>query len=131
MEIHFKIIGVLLMILSLVHSVFPKYFNWEEDLRSLSLINKQMLKVHTFFIALIIFLLGLLCFTHSKDLIETPLGKSISLGLGLFWTIRLIFQFFVYSKKLWQGKIFETIVHVLFTFFWIYLSILFWWNYFN
>tara|TARA_R110000737_G_scaffold217581_1_gene233983 strand:- start:720 stop:905 length:186 start_codon:yes stop_codon:yes gene_type:complete len=48
MEVHLKIIGVLLMALALVHIIFPKYFNWKEELKSLSLINKQMMTIHTF-----------------------------------------------------------------------------------
>ena len=131
MEIHFKIIGVLLMILALVHIIFPKYFNWKEELKSLSLINKQMMSVHTFFIALVVFLMGLLCLSSSTDLIETKLGKSISLGLGIFWAVRLYIQFFVYSSKLWKGKIFETSIHIIFSGLWIYLCAIFWINYLN
>lgn len=126
MHLHLKIIGALLIILALVHIAFPKYFNWEKELSSLSLINRQMITVHTFFIALTIFLMGLLCLTSSNELIETTLGKKISLGLGIFWTIRLIIQFFGYSSKLWKGKAFETTVHILFTFLWTYLSFIFW-----
>ncbi|MCU0393304.1 MAG: hypothetical protein MUE81_19505 [Thermoflexibacter sp.] len=131
MEIHFKIIGAILIVLALVHTIFPKYFHWEEELKPLSLINRQMMKVHTFFIALVILLIGLLCFTSANELTNTALGKRISLGLGIFWTIRLFFQFFVYSPKLWRGKVFETIVHILFSLFWIYLSIVFWGNFFE
>ena len=104
MEIHFKIIGTLLIALALVHIVFPKYFNWKEELKSLSLINRQMMTVHTFFIALTLFLIGLLCLTSSSELVETNLGKKISLGLGIFWTFRLFIQFFGYSNDLWKGK---------------------------
>lgn len=129
MILHFKIIGFLLISLALVHLIFPKYFNWKEELKSLSLINKQMMTIHTFFIALIVFLMGLLCLTSAEELIETRLGKTISLGLGIFWTLRLIIQFFGYSTKLWKGKRFETIFHILFSGFWIYLSIIFWMNY--
>jgi hypothetical protein len=75
--------------------------------------------------------MGLLCFTSANELTNTALGKRISLGLGIFWTIRLFFQFFVYSPKLWRGKVFETIVHILFSLFWIYLSIVFWGNFFE
>ena len=57
-----------------------------------------MMTVHTFFIALIVFLMGLLCLTSSNELIETNLGKKISLGLGIFWTVRLFIQFFGYSS---------------------------------
>lgn len=125
MEIHFKIIGVLLMVLALVHFIFPKYFNWEEELKTLSLINKQMMTVHTFFIAVTVFLMGLLCITSTTELIETKLGKTICLGLGIFWLLRLFIQFFVYSTQLWKGKKFETIVHIFFSFLWIYLSFVF------
>ena len=131
MILHFKIIGFLLMVLALVHLIFPKYFNWKEELKSLSLINKQMMTIHTFFIALVVFLMGLLCLTSATELIETRLGKTISLGLGIFWSFRLIIQFFGYSPKLWKGKRFDTIIHILFSGLWIYLSIIFWMNYIN
>ncbi|MDB4180810.1 hypothetical protein N9611_01000 [Flavobacteriaceae bacterium] len=129
MYIHFKISGVLLIILALSHVIFPKYFNWKDDLKSLSLVNRQVMIIHTFFIALIVFLMGLLCLTSTIDLIETTLGKTLSLGLGVFWSIRLFIQFFGYSKALWKGKRFETIIHILFSGLWGYLSILFWMNY--
>lgn len=131
MEIHFKIIGVLLMILALVHIIFPKYFNWKVELQSLSLINRQMMTIHTFFIALVVFMIGLLCLTSTFELIETKLGKTISLGLGIFWTLRLLIQFFGYSSELWKGKAFETLVHIVFSGLWLYLSAIFWMNYLN
>lgn len=131
MEIHFKVIGILLMALALVHVIFPAYFNWEEDLKPLSLVNREMMKVHTFFIALIVLLIGLLCFTSATELIETKLGKTVSLGLAIFWVIRLITQFFGYSRTLWKGKVFETTAHIFFSGLWIYLSVIFFWNYLN
>ena len=131
MEIHFKIIGTALIILALIHVIFPRYFNWNEDLKSLSLINREMMIVHTFFIAVVVFLMGLLCLIHTNEIIETKLGKSISLGFGIFWTLRLLIQFFGYSSKLWKGKTFETIVHIIFSGLWIYLSGIFWWNFLN
>jgi hypothetical protein len=126
MHLHLKIIGVLLVALSLVHIIFQRYFNWSKELGLLSLINRQMMTVHTFFIALTIFLIGLLCITSGNELINTDLGKRISLGLAIFWMIRLIIQLFGYSTQLWKGKTFETSVHILFTCLWIYISFIFW-----
>ena len=126
MHLHLKIIGYLLIVLALVHIIFPKYFKWGKDLSALSLINRQMMTVHTFFIALTVLLMGLLCVTSTNELIETNLGKRISLGIGIFWTIRLFIQFFGYSSKLWKGKTFETSVHIVFTLLWTYLSFIFW-----
>lgn len=91
----------------------------------MSLINRQMMFVHTFFIAFTVFLIGLLCLTSAKEIIETPLGNRVALGLGVFWALRLFIQLFGYSSKLWKGKGFETMVHVIFTMLWIYLSVTF------
>lgn len=125
MHIHLKIIGILLSLLAFLHLGFSKYFNWKKELSNLSLINSQMMKVHTFFLALILLLVGILCFTSSNEIIETNLGKKLAFGLAIFWFVRLVFQFFVYSPKLWRGKRFETIMHVLFSLFWGYLSVVF------
>lgn len=129
MELHLKIVGTILINLALAHSIFPKYFNWKKELKPLQLINRQMMMVHTFFIALMVFLMGLLCITAAPGLTTTKLGKTVSLGLGIFWTARLCIQFFGYSTALWKGKTIETIVHIAFSGLWVYLSIVFWSNY--
>ncbi|MBK8350588.1 MAG: hypothetical protein IPL21_02495 [Saprospirales bacterium] len=125
MELQLKIIGFILIALSLIHLTFPKKFNWKEEFKSVSLINKEMMYIHTFFIGLLILLNGLLCIFCASDLINTKLGKQISLGLFIFWCFRLLFQFIGYSSRLWKGKSFETIIHVLFTILWSYLTTIF------
>jgi hypothetical protein len=125
MEVHLKIVGSLLITLSLMHIIIPKYFKWEQDLTSLSLITKQILYVHTFFIAFVVLLIGLLCLSYSHELVYDPFGRVISLGLFGFWLTRLIFQFFVYSPKVWRGKRFETVMHVVFSITWVYFTSVF------
>jgi hypothetical protein len=125
MQTHLTIIGSLLVALALIHIPFPKYFRWKEELKALSTINRQMMTVHTFFIALTVFLMGILCLSSADELVETELGKRISLGIGVFWTIRLFIQFFGYSTSLWKNKVFETSMHIIFSALWMYLSIVF------
>jgi hypothetical protein len=122
MEIHLKIVGSLLIGLSLMHIFVPKYFQWEKELVSVSLITKQILYVHTFFIALIVLLIGLLCLNYSHELVYSAFGRVISLGLFGFWLTRLIFQFLVYSPKVWKGKKFETVMHFVFSLLWLYFT---------
>ena len=69
---------------------------------------------------------GLLCLSSSELLLTTELGHRICSGMAVFWSIRLIFQFFVYSPELWKGKTFETIVHICFSCLWLYISAVFW-----
>ena len=130
MELHLKIIGILLIILSFVHIGFPKYFDWKNDLKNLSLINRQMMQVHTFFIAFAVFLIGVLCVSSSEDLINTEFGRRISLGIGLFWAVRLLIQFFGYSFELWKNKKFETLMHIVFSILWLYMTVIFTSTYF-
>jgi len=130
MELHIRLIGIILVGLALAHIVFPSYFNWKEELKPLSLINRQMMIVHTFFIALTVFLMGILCITSTEELVHTSIGKAISLGFGVFWGTRLVVQFVGYSAELWQGKRFETVVHVVFSLMWAYFTFVFLTNYF-
>ncbi len=125
MELHLKAIGYVLILLAIIHVGFPRQFNWKQEMSTMSLVNRQMMYVHTFFIALVVLLMGILCLTSAKELIETSLGKKICFGLGVFWLIRLFIQFFGYSSKLWKGKTFETTVHIVFIFLWTYLSFIF------
>lgn len=125
MELQFKITGILLMLLALLHFSFPKYFNWQQELSLLSIMNRQMMYVHAFFIAFVVFLIGLLCLTSSHELLTTTLGRRICLGIGIFWIARLCVQFFGYSSKVWKGKLFETVVHIIFSILWAYLSTVF------
>jgi len=131
MKQHINFIGVLLVLLAFIHLVFPRYFKWKIELKSISHINRQIMYVHTFFIALVVFLMGLLCLSSAAALVTTPLGKKVSLGIGIFWTARLFTQFFGYSSSHWIGKKFETTVHIVFSILWIYVSAVFIYNYFN
>jgi len=127
MTLQLQLIGALLVGLALLHSAFGRYFDWRRDFATVSLLNRQMMHVHTFFVAFTVGLMGLLCLTSAAELVGTPLGRRVALGLGVFWLARLLIQFFGYSASLWRGKRFETIVHVLFSLFWAYLTSIFFW----
>jgi len=125
MIIHLKIAGGLLVLLAALHVGFPRYFRWRQEFASLSLINRQMMYFHTFFLALVVLLMGVLCLLSAEDLANTHLGHQIDLGLALFWMIRLLLQFFGYSPVHWRGKRFDTLIHVLFSILWLYLTLIF------
>jgi hypothetical protein len=125
MEVHIRIVGGILIVLAFIHLVFPRRFNWKAELAGMSLMNRQLMYVHTFFVALVVLLMGILCIYAAGDIVNTRLGKQLAFGLFVFWVIRLVFQFFVYSRDLWKGKRFETLVHVLFSLLWAYFSCVF------
>ena len=125
MQVLLQITGILLIILAGIHVIFPRYFNWKQELANLSTMNRQLMYVHSFFIGLTVSFMGLLCVTSAAELTGTLLGKRILLALAIFWSVRLVFQFFVYSSSIWKGKTFETMIHILISGFWIYLVVVF------
>ena len=125
MKLLIQLIGHGLILLALIHVIFPKAFNWKNQLATLSLINRQLMTVHTFFIALTVILMGVLCITSAHELLTTALGKRILGGLAIFWGIRLVTQLFWYSPQLWKGKPRETSIHILFLAIWLSITTIF------
>jgi hypothetical protein len=99
-----KILGVFLMLLAFLHVIFPRYFRWKEELAELSLINREIMGVHTFFVALTVLLMGLLLVSSAELLTTTLLGRRVSAGLSLFWGLRLLCQIFWLSRSLQLGR---------------------------
>jgi hypothetical protein len=120
MILHLNLCGGLMLALALLHAIFPRYFQWKRELATLGLMNRQMMVIHTFFIALTVGLMGALLLTSASDLTGTALGKRVLSGLIVFWGIRFVLQFFGYSPALWRRKRFETGVHLLFSLLWAY-----------
>lgn len=125
MELQIRIVGVLLVFLGLMHIGFPRYFRWKEELAALKRINREMMVIHTFFIALVVIGMGMICFYNAEVMLTTPFGKTICLAFAVFWSLRLLIQFFGYSSELWRGKQFETTLHILFIILWTYVSAVF------
>ncbi len=121
-----QISGAILLVLALIHVLFPWYFEWAAELPRISLINAEMLQIHTLFVALTVAGIGVLSLAYAEELAGTPFGKTVATGIAIFWTVRLGVQFFGYSAELWRGKRFETVMHVLFILLWTWLSGLYW-----
>jgi hypothetical protein len=123
--LHLRALGVVFVVLAFVHAVFPVRFEWRRELPALSLINQQLMTVHTFFIAVVVLGIGVLCLIEAEALVSTPLGRHVSVGLAVFWGLRFLAQHFWYSPRLWRGKAFETVMHVAFSLLWAWATAVF------
>ncbi|MCI0414900.1 hypothetical protein L0222_19155 [bacterium] len=120
-----KISGTFLLALAIAHVFFPRQFQWKEQLRSLSLLNRQMFLVHSFFIALILVAFGLMNLFLTEDLLNhNRLGKAVVAGMGVFWFLRLLVQLFIYDSSLWKGNFCRTAIHFFFISFWTSLVLI-------
>lgn len=121
-----QIAGVGQIALAAAHAFFPKRLQWNEETARLSPVNRQIFWVHTLFVVLTVFLLGVLSLFYTHALLApSPLTRPVLAGYVAFWGFRLFCQFFVYKSDLWRGKRLETFVHVLFAFLWTSLTLLY------
>jgi hypothetical protein len=121
-ELQLRLAGALQIALAALHVVFPKRFNWKEDLARLSLLNRQMFVVHTVFICVVLVLVGSLsqlaphrCSTRRRSRASSwrhrrVLGAAHS-SCSSSSTMAV----------LWRGDRFNTVVHVAFCMLWAYL----------
>jgi len=129
LELHLRIAGALLLLLAAAHVFFPKQLGWKEDLAKLTLLNRQIFLVHVSFIVLILVLFGVLALGFAADLVApSRLAAAVLGGLTLFWGLRLITQQFIYDRTLWRGNRRNTILHVLASLLWCYLTAVFGWG---
>jgi len=129
LELHLRIAGALLLLLAAAHVFFPKQLGWKEDLAKLTLLNRQIFLVHVGFIMLTLILFGVLSFSYAAELVApSRLAKAVLFGLTLFWGLRLITQQFIYDRRLWRGDRRNTVLHVLASLLWLYLTLLFGWG---
>ena len=108
-----RIGGTILLLLALAHFSFAERFHWAEELPRLSLINRQIFLVHTFFIAMVVTMMGILSLVFPELLVDrSPLARLVLAGLAIFWGTRLVFQWFVYDRALWRGDRFNTAIRM-------------------
>ena len=126
LTIALRIAGGGLILLALLHIPISRRLNWRDDFARLTPINASIFSVHSFFICVLLVMMGLPCVWDPMVFLEkSRAGKWITWSFASFWALRLYFQWFVYRADLWRGKRMETSVHWVFTFVWSALTALF------
>jgi hypothetical protein len=124
LHVHVQMVGAMLLLLSVAHAFFSRYFGWKNELASLSLLTRRIFQVHCFFIALVLMLLGVCSLFYTDTLLESgPLSRVLLAGVVLFWLCRLVIQFLVYDTDIWRGNRLYTLMHVFLSVLWIYVVI--------
>lgn len=123
LDMHLKIVGVLMFVIVGLNFVVWKRFGWRQEIKKLSLLTRQVFTVHCFFIMLMVAMFGVLSLVFTDALLEpTALAKLVLAGLAIFWGCRLIMQWLVYDWKLWRGDRLHTVLQFVFTGMWGYFT---------
>ena len=122
-ELHLRVAGVLLLALIPLNLYVPRRYEWRRELASLSLLNRQIFQVHAGFLCVVLAMFAALALLYTRPLLApTPLARAVLAGMAIFWFLRLLTQWLVYDWSLWRGRRFETLVHIVFTGLWGYLT---------
>jgi len=121
-----RIAGTGLIALALLHFPMATKLKWGEDAARMSPMNASVFHVHTFFVCLVLVMMGLPCLIQPEIfLVPSKAGSWVTWSIATFWALRLYCQFFVYRADLWRGKRMETSMHILFSCIWTALTALF------
>jgi hypothetical protein len=72
-----KIGGLFNLVLALFHLMFWQLFNWREDLRSLSFLNRGIMQVLNLTLTFVFIMFAYLSLVHTYELYLTTLGRSL------------------------------------------------------
>ena len=99
-----RIGGASLVLLALVHLALWRSLHWDRESERLSPLNARVFGVHAFFVALVLFGLGLLSLLR-PDLLLAPgeLQRYLLAAVVLFWFVRLCLQPLVFDRVMTLG----------------------------
>ncbi|HEX4758845.1 MAG TPA: hypothetical protein VH308_12715 [Terracidiphilus sp.] len=120
---HLHVVGALLLLLGISHAFFNRYFGWEQELETVSLLTRQVFHVHSFFIGLGVVLAGAGSLIYADALLQPgALNRAILAAMAIFWLCRLLAQFLAYDAAIWRGNRFRTFMHAAFALLWCYVT---------
>ena len=103
LALHLRIAGVIMAALVVINLFVPRRFHWAEELARLSSLNRQIFQAHSVFLVLTLALFSALLLTCADVLIEpTKLARAVLAGLTIFWGLRMLMQWFFYSREHWH-----------------------------
>ena len=98
--------GIYHIALVIFHLSFWYIFNWEEDLLSLSFLNRQIMQVLNLCLTFAFVIFSYISLVHTKELISTSLGKSLLGFIALFWLLRAVEQAVFFTLGHWASVAF-------------------------
>lgn len=97
--------GVYNITLVIFHLLFWRIFNWNNDLRKLSDVNRGIMKVLNLCLTFVFIIFAYISLAHSYELLYSRLGHSMLWFMAFFWIFRSIYQL-VFFKLNWISILF-------------------------
>jgi len=92
-----------------------RIMNWRPALNQAPLLMREVFKVHSFFISVILLLFAVLTWRFANLMAgsESQVADWLAAAIGIFWAIRTVAQISFYSSSHWRHNARRTITHVI------------------
>ena len=74
------------------HLLFWQMFDWRAELKRLSRLNSGVMQVLNLCLSFVFLLFAIVSLWHTSELLSAGIGRTVSLGIGVFWLFRFILQ---------------------------------------
>ncbi len=105
------------LIIACINMRLDKMLGWDKDLKSVPKLLQEVFVVHKWFISIILLIFGVITIRFAGDIAnaEYEMTRWFAAGVGFFWGIRTLIQWFFYGWDNWRGKAKETAIHWILT----------------
>lgn len=94
-----KIGGIYNLGFAVFHLFFWKLFHWKEDLASLTSLNRAVMQILNLCLTFVFLLFGYLSLFYTPELLASGLGKTLLMGIAIFWFLRMIEQIIFFGLR--------------------------------
>ncbi len=91
--------GAVVFAFFIFHLFFWKIFDWKRDLKSLTPVNRAIMQVLNLCLSFVFLLIAYISIFHKDELLNTSLGKTMLLGISIFWLLRALEQIMFFGLK--------------------------------
>lgn len=91
--------GIFNLLFVIFHLLFWKLFNWKDELKNINFINQNIMQVLNLCLMFVFLIFSYVSIFHTDEMLNTGLGFSLTLGIGIFWFLRSLEQVIFFKLK--------------------------------
>ena len=116
-----KIGAIFHILFALFHLLFWKLFDWVQDLKKLSHINKSVMQILNLRLIFVFLIFAYISYFNTTEMLTSKLGQTMTLAIALFWGFRSVEQIVYFGvKKFASNLLFILFLSGTFLYGWIY-----------
>lgn len=96
--------GIFHAAFAVFHLGFYRWFNWREDLRTLTFVNRSIVRILNQCLTIVFVIFAYVSLRHTGDLLSSGLGHSLTTAMALFWLVRALQQVAVFKLRRWSSR---------------------------